>query len=53
MVFLALLIITIVVIFDLSRSSSILGSFFEQSTHQPGKGEQMRDDMLDQYNPRR
>jgi len=53
MVILALLILTIVVIFDLSQSHSLLASFFQQSTSQPGKGERLRDDLLDQINPRR
>ena len=53
LVVLALLILTIVAIFDLSQPRSTLASLWNRSVRSESKGEQLRDDLLEQFNPRR
>ena len=53
LVVLALLILTIVALFDLSRPRSTLVSLWNRSFRSETRGEQLRDDLLEQIDPRR
>ena len=53
LVVLALLILVIVAVFDLSRPRSSLAALWNRSFHSETKGEQLRDNLLEQIDPKR
>jgi hypothetical protein len=53
LVVLALLILAIVAIFDLSQPSSSLAALWNRSFRSETKGDQLRDNLLEQIEPKR
>jgi hypothetical protein len=53
LIIVAVVLCTILAIYDLSSPNSVLTSFWNQITRSPTQGEQLRDDILNQIPTRR